>query len=297
MPVSFFAVVADSEGERSLRHVVLNGEVQDLMSLHFQQMHSEFLNAQTEQIAFGPCFHPDEDQVFVIRPFTLPTFMTAVSGPAVAVENLIDQDLTSGRLKALIGANRDGAQLKELVIQGIDGRQLLKHSRINLIFEKERFSRLEQPGLTIGDNIVAVLKGKTLFFKNFQLLRRIFDLTEYFQEATDEQLKSFLGDSNFYMKDIVATVAVCDSWIRKKVFSVLDSGILEACSAAKVVKIAKRYGVEIELVEEHGEKKILLKNDRKYIKNVIRLLDEDFLDSSLTDRSFLVNSKLALNAS
>ncbi len=297
MPVNFFVVIADSDGERFIRHISVSGEVQNELADHFQTMHVEFVGPNNEEVPFDPCFYPDEDQIFVIRPFALPTFMNAVAGSASAVKSLSDKDMNESSLKAFLAANREGSQLKDLVVQGIDSRQLLKHSKISLIYEGERFRRLEKPGLTVGDSIVAVFKSQALYFKNFHMLRRVFDLTDYFHEATDEQLKSFLGYSNFLVADMDRTLTECDTWIRKRVFNIINSKILETCSISKLAKVAKRYGIELELKGQDNKKKIVLREDRKYLKNVVRLLDDDFLDSSLTDRSFLVNSKLALNAS
>jgi hypothetical protein len=51
-----------------------------------------------------------------------------------------------------------------------------------------------RPGFSLSDRLTAILVGDKLLFKEFLYAPAIFNMEEYFNEATREDLDNFIGN-------------------------------------------------------------------------------------------------------
>lgn len=79
---------------------------------------------------------------------------------------------------------------------------------------------------------------------------------------------------------------MANTWIRRKIAMINDSGILENNSAAKIKKLAKSAGVKIDVEDE----KIVIPSDKEQLKIVLGFLDEVYKGPFLK-ATLLANSK------
>ena len=76
--------------------------------------------------------------------------------------------------------------------------------KFTLIHSGNTFTKLSEPGIIINDRIDALFidKDNKLIFNSYNNAKRLFDLSEYYKEATDEDLKNFAKDELFFCEDI-----------------------------------------------------------------------------------------------
>ncbi|BDF79020.1 hypothetical protein [Pyramidobacter piscolens] len=78
-----------------------------------------------------------------------------------------------------------------------------------------------------------------------------------------------------------------NTWERRKIASIMDSGILKSYSATKIRSIAKQTGVDI-LIKD---KKVVIPTDKKERRNVLGFLDEEVYKGAFSQTLYQTNSK------
>ncbi len=86
-------------------------------------------------------------------------------------------------------------------------------------------------------------------------------------------------------------MAASDSWVRRKVWLVMQSTILSKVPLNDIKAIATEFSIPIEYVTQDGNEKIKIPRDRKSLKTLLRFLDEDYYKSPLSKTNYLTNSK------
>jgi len=117
--------------------------------------------------------------------------------------------------------------------------------------------------------------------------RQIFDLSGYYRSATDAEVQSFSTLEILSITDATQFQSMADTWIRRKIPAINDSGVLTSNTAAKIKKLALNCGLEIEI----ENKKIRIPADKKKLKEILGFLDEEVYKGAFTEATYITNSK------
>ena len=100
----------------------------------------------------------------------------------------------------------------------------------------------------------------------------------------------------FTLGDVAAFKTNADSIIRKKIALLQKNKVLKDISVADIQMVVNNFNQE--LPEEHhisitvnDDGKLVIPEDKKQLKELIRFLDEDYVTTPLTKRKCLTNSK------
>lgn len=284
-PYNFFAVVR-IDGTHEVRRLDVDASLQAELTATFWEQAQALLNNELEQVPFDGRYRPDESELFYIPKFPIPAYLDRALRTPMAVppltknaKNLLDHTA------ALIAA-RSGHPTASLVVQSFDRRRVIGR-RTTLLLHGDMFNRLDESGLTIDDRAAAVVKDGTLYFRSYTHAKRVFDLTSYYSEATDAEIAAFRDHPRLSCEDPETFAALSDSWVRRKVASIQADGLLNSLPAATIAKAAKRYGLTVVVRKE----RVVLPADKKSLKDLLRVLDEDLYTGDLSQRRFLANSK------
>jgi hypothetical protein len=193
-------------------------------------------------------------------------------------------------IKALFMGRVDGAN-RIVVIQAFDKRRILSNKGLSIFHSANVYKKIEGLGLTIGTVTTSILEDDRLLFRNFHAARQIFDLSQYYKEATDDDLKEFAALASVSVADPEQFVASADTWIRRKVSLVMQSGILDKVEFEETKKIAAMFGIDIQTKHEEDVVSLLLPEKKAELKKLLRFLDEDYFQSVLSSTLHLSNSK------
>lgn len=125
------------------------------------------------------------------------------------------------------------------------------------------------------------------------MLRQIFDVSEYYKEATDADIKQFADLSCISVKDLNDLVAMSDNWVRRKLWLISQSQILDKVAVTDIRAAALEFRIEITTEMQGGIEKIIIPEEKKQLKKTLRFLDEDYYKSPLLANYYLANSKRA----
>ncbi|WOH76452.1 DUF4868 domain-containing protein [Bradyrhizobium sp. NDS-1] len=284
--MNLFALMND----RRVVRIPLTAEVQREMDEIFNNQEQKFRASSEEQIAFDGKYKPDEGECLFIEDYDdIDGLHAAIANP-LGIPQIAPEADEFEKIKALfMGKSQDGKRIA--LVQNFDKRKVLSNKGFAIFHSADVFKKVEGVGLTIGANLSAILEDGRLSFFSFHSARQIFDLSQYFREATDEDLNSFAASEALKVKDLATFVAASDNWIRGKIALVMQSGILETIDFEATKAAALVFGINLE-TEANGDKVALVLPEKKAeLKKLLRFLDEDYFQSVLSSTPHLSNSK------
>ncbi len=262
---------------------LLDSEVSGL----FLRQRDAFFRGITDVVAFDGRYKPDEDELLSIPDFP------DVDGLAEAAENPIAVDRYDPQLhsldsvKALFMSDQTSGAT-QILIQLFERRRLISTDFLSMFFSGGQFKKMTDTGLTFDKRLLAVLEGGELKFQSFHFVKRVFDLDEYYREATSEEVASFAQHDKLVVDDVDQFVIDCGPQTRKKISLILQSGVLDKYELEHIQKVAATMQLTLDLAEDG---RIRIPANKTELKKLLRFLDEDYYESSLSSTRYISNSK------
>lgn len=284
--------VTEIPGARIIRFN-LSQQLEAEVMATFEEQCLRFRQGIVSHIPFDGRYSPDEGELLFIDNFL------DVEGMAHATNNPLEIDLfdpaqhSLERVKALFVKRAiDGSDC--ILIQFFERRRLLSKqgAGLRMIFSGGAFQRFDEQGITLDTKLLAVLEGSRLCFQSFHFLSRALDVSEYFTEATAAEVKSFAEHPSFAVADPQFFADRASNLVRKKIAQILQSGVLDKFSPQQLVQVAETVKLKINL-NDQGQ--IVMPEGVAEVRQLLRFLEEDYYESSLTQTLFLSNSKRVAN--
>ena len=291
---NLFALVDDEDAP--IRRIPLTAALNAELAQLFAEQQAALLNDR-QPIAFTGSYNVDEGEIFTIADYPLPPAIgQAIGNPLICpVLNLTTE---THRIKALFSGTWTAAN-KTVNFQVFDAGKLLSNrwTLIGLPIQAgDTYKRLEEPGLILQDKLTAHFNNGTLCFASYHNTKRFLDLADYYREATDTDLDDFAATDLFTFEDEASFKEQADSIIRKKIALLQKNEVLKDLSVADIQTVANNFNAK--LPEEHhitimvnDDGKLVIPEEKKQLKELIRFLDEDYVTAPLTKRKCLTNSK------
>lgn len=288
---TLFAYTRDP-GNRIVRFAV-SQEVQEAMTAYLQEQVQAFSD-DCEEVPFDGKYKPDQGEMIVIDGFDDLDSLGKVVASPLDVPIADPADLSFDQIRALFFGQQEGDDTWSVYLQSFDRRRVISSAGFSIFHSRDIYKKIEGTGLTLDNKLAARLRDNKLSFFSFFHVRQIFDMTSYYQEATDNDIKQFSALKQLHIDNVNELMNVSDSWVRRKVWLVMQSGILEKVPPNDIKAIAAEFNIPVDYVGRDGEEKIKLPSDKKSLKTLLRFLDEDYYKSPLSKTNFLTNSKRAL---
>lgn len=274
--------------ELLVKHVKVTLPVQAKIEGIFQAQAAAFLDGVAEEIEFGGDWKPDSDEILVMNaPQETDVIAAAAGASALAFPTVDAKNFEGEGIKALFTVMQNGHP--RVLIQLFTAQQVLQR-RFSLFLDGDTFKELTEPAFTLDNYIVAIIENGKLKFKSFHNVRRIFQLNEFYQEATDQQIDAFCGHDNVHVADIPGFKALADQGIRKLVHAIGKTNVLGSYAVEDIAEKATSLGIKIDVTDGA----IAMPQDRKNVKVLLRFLDDGIYQASLTSKRYVTNSKRPL---
>lgn len=292
--INLFALVEDEQAP--IRRIPLTADLGAELTQFFASQQSDFLGNK-QQIAFSGSYNVDSGEIFTITEYPLPdTIGNALSNPLPC--QVLNLNNETHRIKALFTGNWSNTN-KTVNFQVFDSGKLLTKGW-TLIGSGNNYKKLEEPGLILQDKLTAHYANGTLYFSSYHNTKRFLELGDYYREATDTDLNTFVATELFAFEDESSFKDNADSIIRKKVALLQKNRVLDDLSVTDIQNVANSFNQG--LPEDHhinitinADGKLVVPQDKKQLKELIRFLDEDYVLAPLTKRKCLTNSKQYLD--
>jgi hypothetical protein len=269
--------------EEAIKRIVTSGSLQDGVSSYFTNLHNSFYSDKNE-VDFDGRYSVDDDEIFIIKDYSLKeNIVQAIQNPLTLDMLKLENDRND--IKALICGCWD-TQNQQIYFQAFDSRHVLSQ-KFTLINAKDTFTKLEDPGLIIDERIDATIVDHKLLFTSYHNARKVFDLSDYYKEATNEDLTEFVNNKMFFFEDKQWFIENADSAMRKKVALLQKNNVLGNVKLEEIKKASKGFQITIDIDKKH----IVFPKNKKTVKDIIKFLDEDYFITPLTKRKCVTNSK------
>ncbi len=272
--------------------IVLDKETNKKVSDLFTRMEDDFKRDHPDAVAYSADYKPEKNEHFFIADFVEHNVakQALVSPKAVTVLDI--NTIPLEKIKAIFIGSKDG---NTIFLQKFDKGQVITNTRSLFFFDNTKtFSSPENNGLTIGPKLTGIVNGNTINFKNFNALRRIFDMDHYFKEATDGELTDFQKNEVFFCEEGLNLADFKDTVIRRKVTLLNMSGVLKEHTIHTLQKAAIELDHPLDLFNHEGIDKIKMPNNKKDVKLLLNFLDSDIYISVINGFKYKSTSKLRI---
>lgn len=288
---TLFAYTRDP-GNRIVRFAV-NADVQTSMTAYLATQVEAF-GTDCEEVPFDGNYKPEQGEMLVIEEFEDLDSLAKVVAAPLDVPVADPANLDFDQIRALFFGQQEKDGTWVVYLQSFDRRRVISSAGFSIFHSKDTYKRIEGSGLTLDNKLAARLCGTKLSFFSFFHIRQIFDMSNYYQEATDNDIKQFAELKELHVENVDDLMAASDTWVRRKVWLVMQSSILGKVPPNDIKAIAAEFSIPIEYVTQDGSERIKVPSDRKSLKTLLRFLDEDYYKSPLSKTNYLTNSKRAV---
>lgn len=289
MPFNLFALV-NGPGARVWRFD-LSADVQAEITDHFTHIEGVFTRSAGDEIPFDGKYKPDDGEVLVIDNFDdIDNLHHAIENP-LAVLPVVPDEYFFLTIRAIFTGYTSPLGEKVALIQYFDKRKILSTNGISIFHSGNIYKKVEGIGVTIDGRLSAMIRDRSLKFSSFHTVRQIFDLSEYYKEATDSDIRDFAATESISVGDVDQLISISDTWVRRKLALIRQSRIMELVPMNEIKAVALEFNIALTTRTVNGAETIVLPQNKSDLKKILRFLDEDYYMSPLSQRPHLTNSK------
>lgn len=157
---------------------------------------------------------------------------------------------------------------------------------------KGQYDTVEDTVLLFDRIVDCVVCGDWLFILNKDRFQKIFKYFEELKKTARQTLEVI--KAHVPIDDFPAFAKACEGQLQRlaKVKNIANKPYLKSLTIKDLKKVIRKYNLPIQTVGSGKDEKIHYDDSDKW--GILRLLDDDYLESVMTGRTYEVNSKRAL---
>ena len=292
MTLNLFALT--SEPSKRIVKFELSSEVQNDLTTYLKSQEECFEKYAQEEIEFDGKYKPDDGEILCINNYDdIDDLALSIVNP-LSIEKVDPTEDFFGEIKALFTGYVQEYSGVKILLQNFDRRRIISTNGLSIFHSANVYKKIEGIGLTVDHKITATLESGKLRFFSFHNTRQMFDLSEYYKIATDEDVLEFAGLDMVKATNTDQLVEMSDSWVRRKISLIQQSGILQSVPINEMKAVATEFNIPFVTEAQGTDEVILIPDNKSEFKKLLRFLDEDYYKSPLSKMNFVTNSKRAL---
>lgn len=188
-------------------------------------------NEERTMVPFTSNYTLSEDEGFIISNFELLTCVKEALDAPDTLEAYVplnaQGDARNGhRIKAILIGRKDDDNKYIVAGQKFSKAQILLRKSFNLFLDGDTFIEpRDRFSIAASEDVDCLFTGDGLLFNNYATANKVFDLSEYYREATEEEIQAFKSNEMFSVSnEEVFTKNVRGITVRKKIARILDMG-------------------------------------------------------------------------
>lgn len=276
----------------TLKRLPMVAELQAELAVTWGEQLEQFLRG-AQEIAFEPGYTPEAHERFCVDNFVLPGELAAHNSGSIRNLDPIDmQDASLVFIKAILGFARTDTGRELVMFQGFSKSHVIEPGRF-LFFTNDNFVTSDRPALTLDSHLAAVYEPaeQKLLFQNFRVTNAILNLVQYYEEASEEEIREILAHEKLAPVSADALAKSASQWSSKRFAMLRDSKILDNYTVEQIVQHANGYDLDIQIDRANGQERIVFPEAKASVKKLLQFLNEELFRGAITDRLFETNSK------
>lgn len=238
---------------------------------------------------FDPGYNPEKHERFRLNEYELPEWIRSES--SLTIQNL-DAISTNGHfidsIKGVVAFARNEQGKEVILFQKFSRAHVIEPGSF-LFLQNDTYETVQRRGLTLDDKLSALYFPalQKLLFHNFRGTNTFLPLADFYQEASEQDIREVLGHPRIAAENPDALAVDANQWFCKRFAILKDSKILDNFSAKQIQTHSKGYDV---VVQVKG-KKIVFPADKAAAKRLLQFLNEEIFRGAITETLYETNSK------
>lgn len=286
---SIFAIVGKNKEEVEIKKFEIDRNAQIEMCKIFSEESVALISPEIEPVEHCPSFRGNIGEILYIDGYVLNTDIIEAIREPISVDIFNKDEDGSNIISIFTGKVED----EDVVIsfQNMTKSQYLLTKGIPLFMRANKLVQVSNYGITFKKVVDVIYKNGRILFKSFNTAKQIFDLTEYYRIATDEDVNNFIENDKICLDNPEKFRDDADTFIRRKITSIQDSRIFEQYSAREISSKGVEFGLMIPTVDLGGVEKLQIPSNKSDVREVLKFLDEEIYKGIFTGRKYETNSK------
>ena len=290
MTNTLFGIITTANKGRAIRRIATNSNITNFADKEFSQQYRNFFYTEEGNHKIERQFEPtwtkaNTDEVLFIPEFNDTIgFYNAIKDP-MSVE-LFKPNAETALLRGIFSLNTEENSDK-ILFQLVDWQHTILKSKLWWMIHESgdtnTFVKVDSNGIRFNDKLVSVYENRKLYFTNFTMASRLFDLSTYLREANQETVISFLSHSSIETpKDVKEFSKRMSSTNKTLVSKVLAYGCLDRLSPEDICSRASNSKTNVE-IKLSGNGKIIIPEAPDKLTRILMFLSNIILPSYLDD--------------
>lgn len=280
------AIVRQGAQTRVLR-VPLHQALQDTLAQTWQDQYDAFVDG-VQEIDFNAGYKPEAHERFCLEGYELPEWLGDEDSESAAdLEAITNDDTLLDATKGIVAFVRvDGAEV--MLFQNFSRSHVIRPGRF-LFLQDNTYDTTRRPGLTLDRKLSAVYwpPEQKLLFHNFRTVNTFLPLADFYEEASEQEIREVLGHERLAPEDMDAMARDSNQWFRKRFAMLRDSGVLDQYTTRQILQRSNGYDVDIRT----SDGRIVFPADRAPAKKLLQFLNEELFRGAITETLYETNSK------
>ncbi len=282
------AAITGSGTNMRLYRIPLHQGLQATLAVSWSEQLDRFTE-NMQEIDFNAGYTPEEHERFRLSDYDLPTGLHAETSQSIPdLAPITGDDNLLGDIKGIVAFARIQQGVEVVLFQNFSRAHIIAPGRF-LFLTDHTYETARRPGLTLDNKLSAAFfpAQRKLLFHNFRTVNTFLPLAEFYQEASESEIRSVLGHQLLSAEDADALAVNANQWFRKRFAMLRDSGILDNYSAQDIRGHSSGYDVDIQI--EQG--KIVFPAEKAAAKRLLQFLNEELFRGAITETLYETNSK------
>ena len=201
------------------------------------------------------------------------------------IENL-DPEFQCFRIKSSEG-------IEIVAIKNFTNRQIIGNKKFNIIFSDDIYNKFEKNLIQLPNKFDVIIWDNNVIILGPNNFERIFNFIKQFREAAKD-VREYISDSDIDIEDQekVFDKIEGNKKVVRKMHEVSQNEYYKEMTMEDMIDRINNYNLEGVRIneDEEGNKKLRVTDFRK-VWDFVKLLNDDFLISNVTENKYGVNSK------
>ena len=282
------AAIVKKTGTTRLLRIPLDQRLQGNLAESWHEQYTIF-TGDVQEIDFDAGYKPEQHERFRIQDYELPEWLAGQDSLSVPyLDTINDNDAILDAIQGIIAFARDGQGVELMLFQNFSRSHVIKPGHL-LLLEKDTYTTMKKPALTLDTKLSAVYltADKKLLFHSFRTVNTFLPLADFYEEASEREIRSILKHDRLYPEDADALATGANQWSRKRFAMLRDSRVLDEYTAQQIADQSMGYEVNIRLKGDQ----IVFPADRAEAKRLLQFLNEELFRGAITETLYETNSK------
>lgn len=173
-------------------------------------------------------------------------------------------------------------------------KELSRSAGFAALFRRGSYDKVDSKIFLFDHDIDCFAWDGYLFIHNVAAFQRIFGYLEELRAAANTTIDTILAQIPISNADAFRTACTGQMRMLSKIVQIARKPYLNRVTMQDIRRTVEEFHIDVEIVEEDGQEKLLFEGSLTKRWLILKLLDDDYLGSTMTQQKYEVNSKSAV---